>query len=349
MATITFEDRDAQLLNAVQGQIPLVPRPFAALASSLGMSEQSVLERLTALHAGDRAPIRQIGAIFDSKALGYQGTLVAAKIPVDKLDQAAAVINAHPGVSHNYCRDHPYNLWYTLAVAPDSQLGLDTTAAILHRRSGAIATRLMPTLQLYKIGVKLNLQNKEDSPLHLKTPAAVTSQVPLALLTDRDKRLIRVLQQDLPIIDNPFDIWAAKAEVSVHALLEAAEQFRACGIMRRFSAVLRHRELGFDANAMGVWVVPPARQSAFGLKAASFSEVSHCYLRPSYPDWPYTIFTMIHTKDRERATGVLQAISAATGINNYTALYSTHEYKKVRVQYFTGAAQAWEAAVTSGE
>jgi DNA-binding Lrp family transcriptional regulator len=119
--------------------------------------------------------------------------------------------------------------------------------------------------------------------------------------------------------------------------------------MRRFSAVLRHRELGFDANSMGVWNVPPDKQDAFGATAAGFAEVSHCYLRPSYPDWPYTIFTMIHTQDRERAANVLRSIATATGIHEYSALYSTHEYKKVRVQYFTGDVEAWESGVGAGE
>jgi DNA-binding Lrp family transcriptional regulator len=96
---------------------------------------------------------------------------------------------------------------------------------------------------------------------------------------------------------------------------------------------------------MGVWAVPEDKQDTFGNTAAGFEQVSHCYLRPSYPDWPYNIFTMIHTQDREQATGVLKAISAATGVSNYRALYSTHEFKKVRVQYFTGDVEAWEVGV----
>ena len=348
MATLTeIDEVDARLLNAIQTQVPLVPRPYAEIASKLNVPREHVLDRLTALHTGPRAPIRQIGAIFDSKSLGYHSTLIAAKVPENQLDRAAAAINAHPGVSHNYRRDHQYNLWFTLALAPDSQLGLDATAAILQRRAGATAIRLMPTLKLYKIGVNLDLGTGQKGGRPLFDGAA--SMPAVAALSERDKRLIRALQKDLPIVENPFDDLAEEANVTVDELLEAAAQFQSRGLMRRFSAVLRHRELGFDANAMGVWIVPPARQDSFGAKAARFSEVSHCYLRPSYPDWPYTIFTMIHTQDRARATDVLRAISAATGVQRYAALYSTHEYKKVRVQYFTGDADAWEAGVGGGE
>jgi siroheme decarboxylase len=346
MNAIASHDVDVQLLTAVQDEIPLVARPYAAIAHALDVPEHQVLDRLTALHSGPHAAIRQISAIFDSKSLGYQSTLIAAKIPEAQLTRAVAAINAHPGVSHNYRRDHPYNLWFTLAVGPDSRLGLEKTAAILHRRAGATATRLMPTLKLYKIGVKLNL----GAPVTEQAkPAAPRAATPAAPLTEHDKRLIGVLQQDLPIVEAPFDILAEEAGVSVDELLQSAERFRAAGIMRRFSAVLRHRELGFDANAMGVWVVPPDRQDAFGATAAGFSQVSHCYLRPSYPDWPYTIFTMIHTQDRAKAADVLSAIATAGGISQYAALYSTHEFKKTRVQYFTGAAQAWEAGVSTGE
>jgi DNA-binding Lrp family transcriptional regulator len=277
---------------------------------------------------------------------------VAAKVPEDHLADAAIVINQHPGVSHNYRRDCEYNLWYTLAVPPDSHLGLEGTVAVLHRRSGALATRLLPTIKLYKIGVTLDLGERESNFAQAPVPdimAVAASGRTGTPLTPREIEFVRVLQRDLPIVERPFDAWAQELGVTVQELLAAAEHFRARRIMRRFSAVLRHRELGFDANAMGVWNVPPDKQDAFGATAAGFAQVSHCYLRPSYPDWPYTIFTMIHTPDRQRAANVLSAIATATGIHDYSALYSTHEYKKVRVQYFTGDVQAWEAGVGPGE
>ena len=154
--------------------------------------------------------------------------------------------------------------------------------------------------------------------------------------------MIRVLQQDLPIESRPFDSWAEQAGVAVGDLLSAAETFRSQGRMRRFSAVLRHREVGFSANAMGVWAVPRGRQELFGKIAAGFAAVSHCYLRPTYPDWPYSVFTMVHGTSPEACERVLAAISAASGVKDYAAVYSTKEYKKSRVRYFTGETEAWE-------
>jgi len=243
-----------------------------------------------------------------------------------------------------------YNLWYTLAVPPDSGLGLERTAEILHQRSGAVATRLMPTLKMFKIGVKLDLAadaKPQTAPSSNGNGAARKHKAATAPLTERDKQLIRVLQQDLPITARPFDAFADQAGVPVDELLRAAEQYIADGRMRRFSAVLRHRELGFDANAMGVWQVPVDQQERFGTIAAGFSAVSHCYLRPTYEDWPYSIFTMVHARTRAEGDATLAAIADATGVHDRSALYSTHEYKKVRVKYFTGDIEAWEQSVAA--
>lgn len=333
-------DLDTALLDLVQEEIPLCRRPFAELACRLDVDEAMVLERLWALHDGPAAPIRQMSAIFDSKSLGYESTLVAAKVEESRIAEAAAIISRHPGVSHNYRRDHAYNLWYTLAVPPDTRLGLNKTIEILHRQSGSLATRILPTLKMYKIGVKFDLGSSAGrsrtsvAPRHRPAPLS---------LTEPYKRMIRALQRDLPIVSAPFDDLARLAEVSVEELLTTADLFLRRGLMRRFSAVLRHRELGFDANAMGVWPVPAAQQDAFGEAAARFPEVSHCYLRPAYVDWPYTIFTMIHAKDREQAGAILNGISDATGMKDYSVLYSTEEFKKVRVRYFEADIAGWEA------
>jgi DNA-binding Lrp family transcriptional regulator len=345
MTTSTLPDIDNRLLAAVQERIPLAPRPYAEIAGALGVAESTVMERISALRSGPRGVIRQISAIFDSASLGYQSTLIAAKVPENQLSAAAATISAHPGVSHNYRRDHEYNLWYTLAVPPDSRIGLETTSQLLHKLSSAVVTRLMPTLKMYKIGVKLNLaEGTQTQSASTNAPAASHSaDHPSTPITPREKQLIRVLQRDLPATERPFDAWAAEIGVSVEELLAAAAQFQARKLMRRYSAVLRHRELGFDANAMGVWIVPPDQHDRFGAIAAGFPQVSHCYLRPSYPDWPYSLYTMIHAREKSQGASTLKSISTATGITQYAALYSTLEYKKVRIRYFEDDIPAWES------
>ncbi len=346
----SLSDFDAQLLNLIQRELPLVARPFEQLARQLGCPQQQVLDRLSALRAPPQPVIRQISAIFDTKALGYRSSLVAARVDSDRIEQAAAALSEHPGVTHNYERNHPFNLWYTLAVPGDSRLGREKTVEILHRRSGAVSTRLFPTLKLYKIGVSFDLSGETDAAARSESPAFSDEDREKAMrftITDADKRMIRVLQQDLPITEQPFDDWARQAGVSVEQLLAAAEGYKQTSRMRRFAALLHHRAAGVKANAMGAWAVLAEKQDAFGSLAASYAAVSHCYLRPTYQDWPYCIFTMVHGVSEDDCNATLRAISQASGVREYLALYSTREFKKTRLKYFAGDIEAWEASAAS--
>ena len=342
-----MDDLDRQLLNRLQEQIPLVARPFAALGAPLGLSEEQTLGRIRALKQPPNPIIRQISAIFDTKALGYQSSLVAAKMDPARVEQAASIINAHPGVTHNYERNHPYNLWYTVAVPPDSHFGMEKTVDLLHRQTGAAVTRLFPTLRLYKIGVNFDLTGATDAAARSEKPRFNEQQRKTAMgfaVMAADKRMIRVLQQDLPIIARPFDEWAEQAGVTVDELLAAVAGYQEQKRMRRFSAVLHHRQAGFAANGMGAWSVPPEQHDSFGATAGTFSAVSHCYLRPTYEDWPYSIFTMVHGTSEADCHATLAAISQATSITDYAALFSTREFKKTRLKYFAGDIEAWETA-----
>ena len=340
-----LSDTDAHLLNLLQQQIPLTSEPFADLGNQLHLPESDILSRISALKSQPAPIIRQISAIFDTKSLGYQSTLVAARIPQEHLDHAVSVINAHPGVTHNYLRNHHFSLWYTLAVPPDSRLGLERTLQILHQESHALSTRPFPTLKLYKIGVSFDLSSDADPAARSTGPAFTESDRAQAMshpITPADKRMIRVLQQDLPITSRPYDLWAQQAQVTTDQLLSAAQTYLAQKRMRRFAAVLHHRQAGFSANGMGIWAVTPDKQDTFGSVAASFAAVSHCYLRPTYEDWPYSIFTMVHAPTQPDCDAVLAQISKATGIKDYAALYSTREFKKTRLRYFTEEIEAWE-------
>jgi len=335
-----MDDLDKQLLNRLQWDFPMVPRPFHGLGQAVGTTESDILGRIARLKA-DRV-VRQISAIFDTRSLGYKSSLVAMKVRPDRVDEAAGVLNEHPGVSHNYKRNHDFNLWFTVAVPPSTSL--EQTVETLHRLVGAQSTRILQTLRLLKIGVKLDMTGKEDITAQSEDgygdgqrpaegPAGIGSE---------EIAYIRELQKDLPIQPEAFAPWAAALGVTPEALLQRAARFQEQGYMRRFAAVLHHREAGFRANAMGVWKVPPDRVHDLGPKFASFNAVSHCYQRPVYPDWPYNVFTMIHGRTSADCEKVIQAIASATGVTEYAVLYSTKEYKKTRVPYFTEAEEAWE-------
>jgi DNA-binding Lrp family transcriptional regulator len=256
------------------------------------------------------------------------------------------VISRHPGVSHNYKRNHAYNLWYTIAIPPGDSL--DEHIDVLHRESGALVTRKLPTLELFKIGVKLDMtgQTAADAKaevLEHERPER-REQMPVPVLSDVEVAAIRVTQEDLPLVERPFAAEGSQIGSDEATTLDLLRSFKERKLMRRFAAVMNHRSAGYKANAMGVWAVPEEQLEELGPKMAGFAFVSHCYRRPTYEDWPYSVFTMVHGHNARDCEDTIAAIRADTGIDDYALLWSIKEYKKTRVRYFTGEWDAWRAA-----
>ncbi len=335
-------EQRTELLDIIQNEFPLTERPYAAFAERLGTSEQDVIDTITELR--DDRQIRQVGAIFDTRRLGYTSSLVAARSVNGNADEAAEIINGHPGVSHNYLRDHEFDLWFTVAVPPDSQLGLDRTIELLGELAGVEAIRPLPTLKFFRIGVDLDVRGGRDPGARKPMPKPSLEGPKPGEITERRKAAIRALQVDLPATERPFRELAEHEGFTEAELLELGHEMLRDGTMRRFAAVLFHRNAGFTWNGMGVWNVPEERREEVGQVMGTFQGVSHCYQRPTYEDWPYSIFSMTHGRSKDECEAVLAAIAEATGIDDYTVLYSTKEYKKIRVSYFTPEIYAWEAA-----
>jgi DNA-binding Lrp family transcriptional regulator len=341
MTTSTIENVDREICNIVQSDFPLVERPFLKIAEGLGITEDEVMERIIELKR--KNIVRQIGAIFDTRRLGYTTTLVAMRIPEKSLDDAAQIINRHPGVSHNYARNGRFNLWFTLAVSPFEDM--DETLAKMVKETGAEATRKMPTIKFFKIGVNFDMVKQEsDASTYFKPDEPVDSKANAPMmdadwnkaqaLTDFDIAFVRAMQEDLQIIPEPFKDMSDDLGINIDALFAHVDDMVGRKLMRRFSAVLHHRRAGFAANAMGVWNVPEARSEEVGNLMAQSRSVTHCYERPRFPDWKYSHFTMLHATSQEGCEELAKEISDTTGITDYQLLYSSREYKKTRVRYF---------------
>ncbi|WP_043802754.1 Lrp/AsnC family transcriptional regulator [Deinococcus gobiensis] len=327
-----------KLLNRIQKDIPIVRRPYRVLAEEVGLSEAEALEILREVKA--QGVLRQVSAIFDTRTLGYQSSLVAAVYAEDQLDAGAEVVNGHPGVSHNYKRNHDFNLWYTIAVPPESNL--EAHVQKLHETSGAQLTRLMPTLHLFKIGVEFDMSGQEDWNAKAK-PQYTSEQRNIGYaVTDLDRAFVTEFQKDLPVTEEPYADACAALGLSIEDVSAHAQKMKEAGALRRVSAVFRHQKAGFTFNAMGVWAVPQEEVAETGRRMAEFKAVSHCYLRPTYPEWPYTIFTMVHGRSKEEAFGKIEAIEqeVANGID-YAILYSTKEYKKIRLEFYKPEFYEW--------
>ena len=184
------------------------------------------------------------------------------------------------------------------------------------------------------VGTDHEVARRLPAALEQRDGARIVLLDPNAFRRRPHDAVIKELQEDLPLAPRPFDDMARRLGISANELFEMARSFQQRGVMRRYSAVLHHRRAGFDANAMVVWRVPPEKSEEVGRIMASSPWVTHCYERPTFPDWPYTHFTMIHATGKEKCEGVAAEISAKTGITDYRFLYSTQEYKKTRVRYF---------------
>jgi len=326
---VSMDNLDKEILNEIQWTFPLVPKPYSEIAKKFSITDDEMMQRLRTLKQA--GIIRQLSAIFDTRRLGYKSALVAMAISPDKLDQIANQINRHPGVSHNYERNHEYNLWFTLAVPPGSDL--KTEIDKFSKLQGINKVRMLPTIKLFKIGVKLEMV--EDKKAEVKpTEEKKKIRDVKFVATDDDKNYIRELQKDLEITERPFLKAAQRLGITEEELFEKARYYEEIGVMRRFAAILRHREVGFLANGMIVWKVPEERIEEVGAKLGAFPQVSHCYQRPVYPDWPYNVFSMVHCKSNDDAQVIAKQIEDQISVHDYKILFSSREFKKTRVEYF---------------
>jgi len=342
-AARALEDVERKLLNLLQGSFPLEPRPFASVGLAAGMPEEEVIARTQRL-LDDRI-IRQLTPIYDTRAFGYGSMLVAAKVDPEHPWGPAKIVNSHPGVSHNYLRNHEFNMWFTLAVEPDSKLGLQGTLDVLQELTGAESIRQLPTLKLFKIRMDLEMEGGTEQLAAPVAEAVAPVELERQPYDDFDIAVVRATQGDMPVVAEPYAPAAAELGISQDKLLEHMAGMQERGILRRVAAILFHRRAGFSANGMGVWQVPEERIGELGPRMAAFRGISHCYERPTYEDWPYQIFTMAHGRSKEECDAILDAIEVEMDcIENRATLYSSTEFKKIRLQYFTDEFKQWEAA-----
>lgn len=332
-------DLDRRLLESIQERVSLVREPFADIAARLGCDEQTVLERVAELR-GPGATLREISGIFDAAALGYDQSLLGFRVPTDRVDDAGAVVAAHPGVSHCYGRDNEFDLWFTLAVSPRSCLGLDASAARLAELCGADAHLVLPTVRRYKLDTRPAISGRPSASTDAGVVLPRRGAPPE--LSDEQIRAIRALQIDLPAQSDPFAPLAETAATDPDTLLVHAADMLAAGWLRRYAAVLYHRSVGVKANVMVVWTVDESAADAAGAAAAALPQVSHCYLRPTSDLWPYGLYTMIHGRDAAECESVVDRIASATGLTERAMLWTTKEYKKKRVRLFSDDEGIWE-------
>ena len=320
-----LDDLDKKVLSAIQADFPIERRPFEVLGRRLGLGSREVLE--TVQHLAATGIIRRLGAVFDSRRLGFASTLVAAKVPPERLEEVAACVSAISGVTHNYRREHAYNLWFTLTC--HDQAELDRTLDDLRARFGNAELHSLPALRVYKSRVVFSLD--ENAPA--EEVAAVPSDATPVSLDARQRAIVQCLQGSIPLVEEPFEALARETRLTADELRSQVAAWLDLGVVKRFGAVVGHRKLGFVANGMAVFAVGSARQDEVGRRLSAERSVSHCYIRPTLPDWPYNLFAMVHGRAEAEVRDRVNLLAKELGLSNYDLLFSTAEYKKSSMDF----------------
>ena len=325
---------ERRLLNDFQRDFPLVPMPYAALARALGRPEPWVLATLRQL-IDDRL-VSRVGVIFRPGSVGAS-TLAAMAVPPLRLASVARSVGAHAGVNHNYEREHRFNLWFVANAADGEAL-----AALLARieRETVLPVLAMPLVTEYHIDLGFDI----DDGKRLSPSAAVPANAAPLALDATQRRIVAALQEGLPLSPRPF------ADIAERAGLPRAEgearvlaELRSwCdrGIVKRIGVIVRHRPLGFVANAMAVWDMPDDEIDAAGSALAREPGVTLCYRRVrALPAWPYNLYCMIHGHERDDVDAQLDAIAARTGVARFphARLFSRTEFKQRGALHFETA------------
>ncbi|MBW2714401.1 MAG: Lrp/AsnC family transcriptional regulator [Deltaproteobacteria bacterium] len=319
------------MAKTMQKGVPFTEEPFAEIANTVELSAEDVLAQLRVWTEDGK--LREISAILEGSVLGYESALVAAKVPSKEMVRVAKLLNTHPTVTHNYERSHDFNLWFTIAMP--EEIGIDAVIEALVKLTGVAEMYPLRRTVTFKIGVNFDLKSLKSDTQQIKMNETQKVEV-----SEEDIACFRVLQVPLPLSPRPFRELAEKAGVSEAVLLEFAKKHHGNAI-RRYVATFRHRKLGVRGNGMAVWNVPEERMQEVGLALAGAAEVSHCYARECVDGFPFNVYSMIHGPDRESCLEVARRESENLNIEDYTVLFSTREFKKVRLRYFLPELDEW--------
>lgn len=319
---------DLRLLNRWQHGFPLCRDPFGVLAAQTGLDRAAVLARLQAAQADGR--ISRIGGVF-AHGSGGDAVLAAMAVPVARIDTVAATVSAHPGVNHNYLREHHHNLWFVMTGA--DRHAVETGVSALERATGLPALRLR-MVRPYRIDLGFDLRgDTATQPMRAQPVCSATAPLTPALWP-----LARRVEAGLPLVERPYAAWAAELGWREDAVTERIGHWLTEGRLKRFGVVVRHHELGFAANAMTVFDVPDAHVDACGRALSEQAGVTLAYRRTRAEGWPYNLYAMVHGTHRQAVMAVIQRMTQAAGLAGCPreVLFSTRRFKQTGARRFRG-------------
>ncbi len=315
---MTLGATELALIDRWQRGFPLTERPFAVVGQSAGLGERETIATFERLR--DEAVISRVGAVVRPHTIGAS-TLAAMRVAAGRLDEVAALVSAEPLVSHNYQREHALNLWFV--VTGPHRGAVAATLERIERNSGLPVVDL-PLLKAYHLDLGFPLRNGRER--------AVTGMPSSDYRPDLcDRALLAAIEDGLPLVPRPYEAAARRVDLNGNEVIERLERLIAAGIVTRFGCVVRHRALGYAANAMAVWDVPDNIVDTLASRIVQNPRVTLCYRRPRrIPQWPYNLFCMIHAKTRAEALATIEDLNALgeLALFNQAVLFSTRCFKQ---------------------
>jgi DNA-binding Lrp family transcriptional regulator len=316
------------LLNRIQCSFPVAEIPFQLLAEEFNTDEKEIILTIRRLK-NKLNVIRTISAIFNPSKLGYVSTLIALQVDESQINSIAEKINKFPTVSHNYLRDNRFNIWFTFAAKSKQELENVINSFCQHNKIKKFL--ILPSIKTFKLNTIFNFtDNKKLNQVNVDKPL----KQGLYRLSESDYPVIAKLQNDLPVISRPYKLFATELGIKEHELIEKTNLYLENAIIKRYCASIHHVNAGIKSNAMIVWSVDPVKIDITGRKVAELDFVSHCYERPVCPDWPYNLYTMVHSENEVSLMANIYKIEQITGASKKEILYSLKEFKKDRARYF---------------
>lgn len=335
----------SSLILSLQQGLAITSEPYAQMGLSFGLTGDEVLAALAQFTVQGVA--RRFGAVFNVSQLGYQSALCAIQVSSARLEAVGAMLVPHPGITHCYSRsandEHLPNLWFTLSTLAEH------FAEELARLQSQISEpiHVLPATRKFKVQVVLDPDQLQSSlELDIELPAIGSHASPIVgshvgpfvgtqavATTQAERNLIRLLHQ-FPTVAKPFALIASKLSLDESEVLTKLQTWKELGVLRRIGLLVKHQQIGFVANAMCTWQVAPERVEAVGSKLAARREITHCYERSTFANFPYNIYAMIHSQSDMELKRLAQDISQQIETPLGRMFMSEREFKKTSLVPF---------------
>jgi DNA-binding Lrp family transcriptional regulator len=339
---VKLDKLDKKLLQVLQDEFPVEESPWAEIGKKLGISGEEALSRSQRLHSD--GVIRKLRTILNAQKLGHcQSTLMAMKVPDEQMKKVVSIVNEYTGVTHNYQREHDFNLWFTVTACGDTDLRSTVEEIKIRTEIPESDILDLPTTRLFKIDVRFNFTDSDGKGIPTKTTVntnttSTNGNITTNSLNEIDRAVLHITQDGIPLENEPFASIATETGMSQEQVVAVFKKLLESGVIKRLGISVNQRTVGIVANAVVAWKVPQDQVERVGSMVSSYKEITHCYERITIPGkWEHNLFTVLHGYDRKSVEEFAKKMSEAIGIRDYLVLFSNEQFKRTSImQPLTG-------------